>query len=796
MGQDYTPHPYQKMIYDYILENQRCAIWAGMGMGKLQHNAEPVLTPTGWCPIGSLREGDKVFGADGRETHVTGVFPQGEKEIFKVEFNDGSWTRAGAEHLWRVFTARDRHAGREGCVLTTAQIIEGGLRDINGNSRWFIPLVAPIEHVHKDFLVEPYLLGVILGDGHIDKSGAVSVTTDEDIVRCWAGSTQPHPSKGIVNKSLSGLLPAMRALRLNGCRSWEKFCPGEYLFGAVGQRLALLQGLLDTDGHAIHTGGVEFSTTADALADAVVSLAQSLGGVARKSKPRRTSHQNGLGRVSWRVNVKLPANFEPFRLPRKLAAWVRPTKYRPTRAIRSITPDGIGLATCIAVAAPDKLYITRHHIVTHNTSSALTAISDLHLIEGGPTLVIAPLRVARSTWPAEVAKWRHLNHLRVMPVVGSEKERISALRTEADVYTTNYDNLVWLTDRLGEDWPFRSVVADESTRLKSFRLRQGGARAQALGKVAHTKIKRFVELTGTPAPNGLIDLWGQAWFLDAGKRLGRTFTSFKERWFQTSFDGYGTTPMGHAQGEIHTALRDLCLTVDAKDWFDLKDPIVNNIFVDLPVRARALYKDMEKEMFMQIDEHDVEAFNAAAKTQKLLQLASGAVYIDPTADSDYHPRSKEWRKVHDVKLEALEEIIDEAAGAPVLVAYHFRSDLERLKKHFPKGRELDKHTSTIDAWNAGRVPILFAHPQSAGHGLNLQDGGNILVFFSHNWKLEDRLQIVERIGPMRQMQAGHERPVFIHNIIARDTMDELVIERVKSKREVQDILLEAMRRRS
>lgn len=268
------------------------------------------------------------------------------------------------------------------------------------------------------------------------------------------------------------------------------------------------------------------------------------------------------------------------------------------------------------------------------TVSSATAASEIQMVDDAPILVLAPLRVARDTWPEEIRKWDHLSHLKVSPVIGSVKERAFALKQKADIYTTNYENLVWLTETLGENWPFKTVIADESTRLKSFRLRQGGKRAQSLGRVAHTKIQRFIELTGTPSPNGLIDLWGQAWFLDAGKRLGRTFTAFKDRWFQSSFDGFGSSPLGHAQAEIQGALRDVCLTVDAKDWFDLKEPIITNLYVDLPVRAKALYKDMEREMFMQLDEHDIEAFNAAARTQKLLQIANGAVYLDPAVGED------------------------------------------------------------------------------------------------------------------------------------------------------------------
>ncbi len=421
------------------------------------------------------------------------------------------------------------------------------------------------------------------------------------------------------------------------------------------------------------------------------------------------------------------------------------------------------------------------------TTSTLNALDALQFIDSAPVLVLAPLRVARTTWPEEAGKWDHLAGMNVMPIVGSEAERISALRMDAPVYAMNYENLEWLVERWGERWPYRTVVADESTKLKSFRLRQGGARARALGRVAHTKIKRFVQLTGTPSPNGLQDLWGQAWYLDAGQRLGRTYSAFTQRWFQASPDGYGVKPLAHAQTEIQDKLRDLCLTVEAKDWFDLRAPIVNNIFVDLPIKARKHYREMEKEMFTEIEAHQVEAFGAAARTIKCLQIANGAAYVDDAGN---------WKDLHDEKLLALESIISEAAGAPILVAYHFKSDLARLRRAFPQARPLDADPRTIAEWNAGRIPVLLAHPASAGHGLNLQDGGNSIVYFGHWWNLEERLQILERIGPTRQMQAGHDRPVFVHNIIARDTVDELVMQRIETKREVQDLLLDAMKRRA
>lgn len=427
------------------------------------------------------------------------------------------------------------------------------------------------------------------------------------------------------------------------------------------------------------------------------------------------------------------------------------------------------------------------------TISALTAIEDLFMCgaETQPVLVLAPLRVARSTWPDEVDKWNHLRNIEMQPVVGTPAQRLKALQnTNASVYTTNYDNLVWLVETLGDRWPFGTVVADESTRLKSFRLRQGGKRAAALAKVAHKHVHRWMNLTGTPAPNGLIDLWGQAWFVDQGQRLGRTYGAFTSRWFNNiQFPGQQWSklePFTHSQDEIQHALSDVTISLNAADWFDIKAPISNVIKVDMPSKVRQQYKEMEKEMFLELNGEGIEAPNAAAKTMKCLQIASGAVYIDDAGN---------WTELHDAKLQALDSIISEAAGMPVLVAYHWKHDLERLLNAFPKGQHLDQDPQTIRDWNAGKIPVLFAHPASAGHGLNLQDGGNILVFFSHWWDLEQYQQIIERIGPTRQAQAGHNRPVWIHHIIAEGTIDELVMQRRESKRDVQDLLLHAMKKR-
>ena len=440
---------------------------------------------------------------------------------------------------------------------------------------------------------------------------------------------------------------------------------------------------------------------------------------------------------------------------------------------------------------------------TGKTSATLSALDILSLSDDSPVLIIAPKRVAISTWPDEVAKWDTFSELTVSAIVGSVKERIKAVNETARIYTTNFENIAWLVEHWGERWPYKTVVADEATKLKGLRLSfrtsskgkeflagQGGVRAKALGLIAHTKIKRFIELTGTPSPNGLLDLWGQTWFLDAGKALGRTFESFKQRWFRPAHNGFGSVALPSSQVEIQNSLRHLCLTIDAKDWFDLKEPIVNYVYVDLPPKARKHYDEMERHMFTQLaadSDKSVEAFGAAARTIKCQQICNGAAYVGEG--------NKEFVELHEAKLEALESIIAEAGGMPVLVSYTFKSDLARLQKAFPKGKAFDSDPKTLKDWNKGKIPLLFAHPQSAGHGVSLQDGGNILAFFSSDWNLENHLQIIERIGPVRQLQSGYDRPVFIYHILARDAVDDLILERLRDKREVQDILLAAMKRK-
>lgn len=432
---------------------------------------------------------------------------------------------------------------------------------------------------------------------------------------------------------------------------------------------------------------------------------------------------------------------------------------------------------------------------------ALVLMRFLDELREGPILVIAPARVARDTWPDEVKKWQQFQDIQITSLSESPAERLKSLKGRlSGIYTISYELLPWLVEHYLEKWPFRTVIADESDRLKNFREKakpkaqasigtaksgKSGKRAHAISRVAHNLTDRWINLTGTPSPNGLKDLWGQTWFLDRGARLGTTYTAFKKRWFMPRWSGQGIEPMPFADKQIHKALADICLTVDPKDYFDLADPIERTITVKLPLRAKVLYQKMEHDLFVQIGEHKIDALTSAGMVNKCLQLANGAIYTQ-------YPQ---WEEVHDEKIEALRSIQAESGGTPLLVAYQFKSDKARILEAFPSAIDIATPSGLVK-FKSGDVQIGIAHPKSMGHGIDgLQLVTNILVRFGRDWDLGASMQMLERIGPMRQRQAKLERPVFVYNIVAAATIDIDVARAHTAKRNVQDALLLAMKER-
>ena len=416
------------------------------------------------------------------------------------------------------------------------------------------------------------------------------------------------------------------------------------------------------------------------------------------------------------------------------------------------------------------------------TSLVYSALDILKIAGSGffPALVIAPKKVCEMTWPTEQKKWRQFADLRVVPILGNKKQREAALLQRGDIYVINYDNIQWLVQRLGNLWPFRILVLDESTRVKGYRERGGGKRSAALANVAD-KCGRVIELSGTPSPNGLKDLWGQLFFLDKGQRLGSSYTSFLDRWFTVDRYTNEIIPKSNADTEIHAAIADITLSLRPEDWFDIDEPLFIQRQVELPPEAQKLYDKMELEFFLELgDGCEIDAINAMALSTKLLQIASGTVY-----DNDGSPVP-----IHDAKIEELRSIMEESGGEPVLTVYQYRSQITALQAAFP-GTRVFKTKRDQDDWNAGRIQHMLIHPENAGHGVDLQDGGRTLVCFTGTWNLEHRLQVIERCGPMRQLQSGHPRAVMVYDLIASGTIDVDVLARMQGKLTTQEALMAA-----
>ena len=345
--------------------------------------------------------------------------------------------------------------------------------------------------------------------------------------------------------------------------------------------------------------------------------------------------------------------------------------------------------------------------------------------EVNKVLVVAPLRVAEDTWTKESAKWDHLQGLRVVRVLGSQAQRICALETDADIYCINRENIPWLVKYYGTDWPFDGVVLDELSSFKS----PSSKRFKAMRKV-RPLIKHIVGLTGTPSPNGLIDLWAQIYLLDQGKRLGRTLTEYRNRYFnpgrRNGYVVYDWVPKDGAEDEIYRRISDICISMKACDYLKLPERVDVVRTVKLDDEAQTAYTEMEKEAVLELGPNEiVDAGTAAVVSGKLLQIANGAVYDE----------NGKTHIIHESKLDTLEDVIEAVNGRPVLVFYAYQHDLERIMQRFPQARKLEG-SAEIDAWNRGEIPILLAHPAGAGHGLNLQAGGNHIVWFGLTWSLE------------------------------------------------------------
>lgn len=419
---------------------------------------------------------------------------------------------------------------------------------------------------------------------------------------------------------------------------------------------------------------------------------------------------------------------------------------------------------------------------TGKTVTTLTAIDHLlhDYLEDGPVLVIAPKRVAENTWSKETAKWEHLQHLKISRIMGTAKQRLAALYAPADIYVINRENVVWLVDTMDAwpgGWPFPIVVIDELSSFKSGQAKRWKALRRVRGR-----IRRIIGLTGTPRPNGLADLWPEVYLLDQGARLGKTITAFRTRYLvpdrMSGHIVYSYRPKEGAEAEVYDRLGDICMSIRKDDVLQLPGQIYEDIELEAPPALLKQYKQFERDKVLECLNSDgqIIAGNAAALTGKLLQFANGAIYDE---NGDVH-----W--IHDIKLDALEEMLEAAGGDPVLVLYAFQHDADRIRERIDC-RALDK-PEDMDDWNAGKIPVALAHPASIGHGLNLQDGGHIIIWYGLTWSLELYQQANERLN-----RPGQQHVCRIYHLTLKGTHDARVLASLNHKDAGQAAALEALR---
>ena len=397
-------------------------------------------------------------------------------------------------------------------------------------------------------------------------------------------------------------------------------------------------------------------------------------------------------------------------------------------------------------------------------------------------LIIAPKKVAEGTWTKEAQKWEHLRHLRISAVLGSQQKRLRALAPPADIYVINRDNVAWLVDYFKNAWPFDMVVLDESSSFKNSQSK----RFKAL-KLVRSRINRLVELTGTPASNGLIDLWAQIYLLDGGARLGRTLGQYRERFFdpdkRSRTQIFSYTPKDGSMEYIQQAIGDICVSMKAEDYLNLPDRMFDDVPVVLDDKARKAYRQLERDLLLELDEGQITAASAGVLTGKLLQLCNGAVY-----DSEKRPLA-----IHNCKVEAFLEVLEQLNGQHCLVFYNFQHDRDRLLAALePLGLRVRVYQNAADedAWNAGEIDVLLAHPASCAYGLNLQNGGHHIVWFGLTWSLEQYEQANKRLH-----RQGQRHPVIVHHLVVQGGMDEDVIESLRAKGDTQEALMDALKAR-
>ncbi|MBZ9751937.1 ATP-dependent helicase [Deinococcus sp. HMF7604] len=773
---DLRPYQRQGVAWlQFLREYEMGGILADdMGLGKAQPLDARLLTPLGWRRMGEVQVGDHVIGRDGRPTRVIGVYPQGKRPIYRVTLTDGASVEVDEEHLWAVNTPVRKRRGLPERVLTTAQI-RASLTDAAGNLRHYLPVVEAVQFAPQALSVDPYTLGALLGDGHL--THGLGITSEDELVGALAlpaGVEARHAERLTERVSTYRLVSGgrwtpnplkddLKALGLHGCNGRAKFIPEVYLRGSPEQRLAVLQGLLDTDGYAGVV--IEYASVSEALARGVVELVQSLGGTARLRQKVTTHVYQGERRTghAWRVTLKLPAHLDPFRLTAKLAAYRRPTKYPPSRGIKSIEYVGEKEAQCIAVAAADRLYVTEAYIVTHNTVQALA-----HLLlekDSGradrPSLVVAPTSVI-GNWQAEAAKFAP--ELRVLTLHGKDRRAQFAQIPAHDLVLTTYPLLPRDITELGA-FSYHLVILDEAQNIKNTRT----AAAKAAGSLS---ARHRLALTGTPLENHLGELWSQFNFLAPG--LLHDEKTFRDL-YRTPIEKRGEASRRAA---LSARVRPFILRREKRDVARELPPKT-----EIPVRVtldgdqRDLYETVRVTTETRVRE-ELRARGLARSTiaildalLKLRQAVTDPRLVKLEAARGVQGNAKfDWLQTH------LPQMVEE--GRRVLIFSGFATLLRHLEDWLREegmpysmitGSTQDRQ-GQIDAFQSGKTHVFLITLKAGGVGLNLT-AADTVIHYDPWWNPAAEEQATDRA-----YRIGQDKPVFVYKLIAAGSVEERILD--------------------
>jgi hypothetical protein len=788
-------YPYQAVGTLFLAFTEKALLADDMGLGKAQPLTAKILTPRGWKLMGDIQIGDEVINSNGNVSHVIGVFPQGMKDVYRVEFTDGSATECCDEHLWLVNTALRRKRGYAFRMMSL-QVLRHELRDSSGNLRHFIPTVKPVHFSEAELPIHPYLLGVLLGDGGLSQHSIIMSTADNELLDTITDLLPPgvslikahgydwRLSQGRVGTH-NPLTVSLRSLGLMGHRAETKFIPEQYKYASVESRVALLQGLLDTDGH-VRPGdnNIEYTSTSLQLALDVIELVQSLGGTARL-RSKRTSYiykgERRRGQLAYRMSVALPGDIQPFHLERKAHVYHPREKYPPVRAVKSVTFAGYKEAQCIAVDAPDGLYVTDDYIVTHNTPQALAAAKLLREWHGiNRVLVVTPASV-KPQWGKEIERFTDDSYV---VVSGSKQKRAEQYAQGAFFTVVNYE--LFLRDlehihALGADL----IVLDEAQRIKNWRAKTSQAIKELPRKFA------FV-LTGTPLENRLEELYSIVEFLD-DKLLGPPWQFMAQHVIQDEWGGI----IGYKDLEgVRRAIAPILLRRRKGDVLsDLPERIDNDFWLSLETEQERVYRPLEKRLteLLRLPEWGPEqSAIALSLLTHLREAATAAQLVDSNVTSSS-------------KLRELPALVEEIAseGHKMLIF----SQWERMTRHAEAaiaklgaggrgsgegiknvrlhgGLGMRARQRVIEQFTNDPKTMVFISTDAGGLGLNLQ-AASFVINLDLPW---NPAKVEQRIG--RAHRIGQTQPVNVINMIAQDTIEQRVLDVLYSKQALFEEILD------